>query len=120
MDIPVFHDDQHGTAVITAAGIINAAHLTNRKVEDLVVVVNGAGSAGIACLELIKTLGVKDKNCYLCDRSGVIYKGRKQSMNEWKIKHAVETDKRTLEDALTDADVFLGLSVKGAVTPGDG
>ena len=116
MDIPVFHDDQHGTAVITAAGIINAAHLTDRKLEDLVVVVNGAGSAGIACLELIKSLGIKSKNCYLCDRSGVIYKGRNKSMNEWKEKHAVDTKKRTLADALEGADVFLGLSVKGAVT----
>ena len=116
MDIPVFHDDQHGTAVITAAGIINAAHLTNRKLEDLVVVVNGAGSAGIACLELIKSLGIKSKNCYLCDRSGVIYKGRNKSMNEWKEKHAVDTEKRTLSDALNGADIFLGLSVKGAVS----
>ena len=116
MDIPVFHDDQHGTAVITAAGIINAAHLTNRKIEDLVVVVNGAGSAGIACLELIKSMGVKSENCYLCDRTGVIYEGRKESMNEWKTKHAVKTDKRTLTDALTGADVFLGLSAKGAVS----
>lgn len=116
MDIPVFHDDQHGTAVITAAGIINAAHLTNRKLEDLVVVVNGAGSAGIACLELIKSLGIKSENCYLCDRSGVIYKGRNKSMNEWKEKHATDTKKRTLADALEGADVFLGLSVKGAVT----
>jgi malate dehydrogenase (oxaloacetate-decarboxylating)(NADP+) len=116
-DVPVFHDDQHGTAVITAAGIISAADLTNRKIEDLVVVVNGAGSAGIACLELIKTLGVKDENCYLCDRTGVIHTERNdESMNEWKEKHAVKTDKRTLEEALTDADVFLGLSVKGAVT----
>jgi malate dehydrogenase (oxaloacetate-decarboxylating)(NADP+) len=116
MDIPVFHDDQHGTAVITAAGIINAAHLTNRRIEDLVVVVNGAGSAGIACLELIKSMGVKSENCYLCDRTGVIYKGRGTSMNEWKTKHAVTTDKRTLTDALTGADLFLGLSAKGAVT----
>ena len=116
MNVPVFHDDQHGTAVITAAGLINAAHLTGRKLEDVVVVINGAGSAGIACLELIKSLGVKDENCYLCDRSGVIYKGRNKSMNEWKEKHAVDTDKRTLADALNGADLFMGLSVKGAVT----
>jgi len=114
-NVPVFHDDQHGTAIITAAGIINAADIAGKKIEDLSVVVNGAGSAGIACLELIKKLGVKDENCYLCDRTGVIYKGRETSMNEWKIKHAVETDKRSLEDALTDADVFLGLSVKDAI-----
>ncbi len=116
LDIPVFHDDQHGTAVITLAGIINAAHLTNRKVEDLKIVVNGAGSAGIACLELIKSMGVPDQNCYLCDTRGVIYKGRPEGMNKWKEKHANDTDKRTLADALNGADVFLGLSVKGAVT----
>ncbi|MBL6784832.1 MAG: NADP-dependent malic enzyme [Rickettsiales bacterium] len=116
LDIPVFHDDQHGTAVITAAGIINAAHLTNRKIEDLVIVVNGAGSAGIACLELIKSMGVPDQNCYLCDTRGVIYKGRKEGMNEWKEKHANDTGKRTLQEALEGADIFLGLSVKGAVT----
>ncbi len=116
LDIPVFHDDQHGTAVITLAGIINAAHLTNRKVEDLKIVVNGAGSAGIACLELIKSMGVPDQNCYLCDTRGVIYKGRSEGMNKWKEKHANDTDKRTLADALNGADVFLGLSVKGAVT----
>ena len=116
LDIPVFHDDQHGTAVITLAGIINAAHLTNRKVEDLKIVVNGAGSAGIACLELIKSMGVPDQNCYLCDTRGVIYKGRPEGMNKWKEKHANDTDKRSLADALNGADVFLGLSVKGAVT----
>ena len=116
LDIPVFHDDQHGTAVITAAGIINAAHLTNRKIEDLVIVVNGAGSAGIACLELIKSMGVADKNCYLCDTRGIIYKGRKEGMNNWKEKHSNDTDKRSLSDALKGADVFLGLSVKGAVS----
>jgi malate dehydrogenase (oxaloacetate-decarboxylating)(NADP+) len=116
MDIPVFHDDQHGTAVITAAALINAAHLTNRKLADLKLVVNGAGSAGIACLELIKSMGVKDENCLLCDTRGVIYKGRNDGMNEWKEKHAVKTDKRTLAEAVDGADVFLGLSVKGALT----
>ena len=115
-DVPVFHDDQHGTAVICAAGIISACDITGKKIEDLKVVVNGAGSAGIACLELIKTLGVKDENCYLCDRTGVIHTERTDpSMNEWKRKHAVKTDKRSLLDAMTGADVFLGLSAKGAV-----
>ena len=118
MDIPVFHDDQHGTAIICAAGLINAAHITGRKFEDLVVVVNGAGAAGIACIELIKRMGVKDENVFLCDRSGVVYKGRDDdSMNEWKERHAVKTDKRTLTEALTGADVFLGLSVAKAVSP---
>lgn len=116
LDIPVFHDDQHGTAVITAAGLINACHLGGKDLSEIKVVVNGAGSAGIACLELIKSMGVKDENCYLCDTRGVIYKGRNEGMNEWKIKHANDTEKRSLEDALTGADVFLGLSVKGAVT----
>lgn len=116
-DIPIFHDDQHGTAIITAAGLINAAHVTGRDFKKLKVVVNGAGSAGIACLELIKRMGVPHQNVLLCDRSGVVYEGRKESMNQWKSAHAVKTKKRTLTDALEDADVFLGLSVAGAVTP---
>lgn len=116
MDIPVFHDDQHGTAIIAAAGIINAAHITGRKFEDMIVVSNGAGAASIACIELLKTIGVKDKNVLLCDRKGVIYEGRTEGMNQWKSKHAVKTDKRTLADAMDGADVFLGLSVKDAVT----
>ena len=116
MDIPVFHDDQHGTAIISAAGIINAAHLTGRKLEDLKIVVNGAGAAGIACLELIKSMGVKNENALLCDTKGVVYRGRTSGMNQWKSAHAVETKARTLEDALVGADVFLGLSAKGAMT----
>jgi malate dehydrogenase (oxaloacetate-decarboxylating)(NADP+) len=116
MNIPVFHDDQHGTAVITLAGLINAAHIAKKKFSDLVVVVNGAGSAGIACLDLILSYGVKPENCFLCDRSGIIYKGRKKAMNEWKEKYAVETNKRSLMDAMTGADVFLGLSAKDAVS----
>jgi malate dehydrogenase (oxaloacetate-decarboxylating)(NADP+) len=116
MDIPVFHDDQHGTAIITAAGMINAAHITNRKLEDMKVVCNGAGSAAIACVELIKSMGVKHENVILCDTSGVIYEGREKGMNQWKSAHAVKTDARTLTDAMKGADVFLGLSVKGAVT----
>jgi malate dehydrogenase (oxaloacetate-decarboxylating)(NADP+) len=116
MDIPVFHDDQHGTAIISAAGIINALHLTGRKMGDIKVVVNGAGAAGIACLELLKAMGLPNANAILCDTKGVIYRGRSNGMNQWKSTHAVETDARTLEEALKGADVFLGLSVKGAVT----
>ena len=116
MDIPVFHDDQHGTAIITLAGMINAAHITGRKFEDMKVVMNGAGAAGIACLELIKAMGVQDNNAILCDSKGVVYQGRAEGMNQWKSAHAAQTDARTLTDALKDADVFIGLSVKGAVT----
>jgi malate dehydrogenase (oxaloacetate-decarboxylating)(NADP+) len=115
MDIPVFHDDQHGTAIITAAGLINAAHLTGRNFEDIKVVVNGAGAAAIACVELIKSMGVKHDNVIMCDTSGVIYKGRTNGMNPWKEKHAIDTKARTLEEAMRGADVFLGLSAKGAV-----
>jgi malate dehydrogenase (oxaloacetate-decarboxylating)(NADP+) len=115
-DIPVFHDDQHGTAIITAAGLINAAHITGRKFSDLKVVTNGAGSAGIACIELIKRMGVKHENVLLCDRTGVIYEGRTEQMNQWKSAHAVKTKRRTLAEALEGADVFLGLSSAGAVT----
>jgi malate dehydrogenase (oxaloacetate-decarboxylating)(NADP+) len=116
MDIPVFHDDQHGTAIIAAAGIINALDLTGKKFEDLKVVVNGAGAAGIACLELIKAMGLPHDNAILCDTKGTIFKGRTENMNQWKSAHAAETEDRTLLDAMTGADVFLGLSVKGAVT----
>jgi malate dehydrogenase (oxaloacetate-decarboxylating)(NADP+) len=116
MDIPVFHDDQHGTAIISAAGIINACHLTARKIADLKVVVNGAGAAGIACLELLKAMGLPNANAILCDTKGVIYRGRTEGMNQWKSAHAIETKARTLEDAMKDSDVFLGLSAKGAVT----
>jgi malate dehydrogenase (oxaloacetate-decarboxylating)(NADP+) len=116
MDIPVFHDDQHGTAIIAAAGIINACEVTGRKFNELKVVVNGAGSAGIACLELLKLMGVPHENVLLCDRDGVIYEGRTDGMNQWKSKHAVPSSARTLKDALKGADVFLGLSVAGCVT----
>ncbi len=116
MDIPVFHDDQHGTAIISAAGIINALHISGKKIEDIKVVVNGAGAAGIACLELLKSMGLPHDNALLCDTRGVIYKGRKEGMNQWKEAHAAETTDRTLVDAMTNADVFLGLSVKGAVS----
>ena len=117
MDIPVFHDDQHGTAIISAAGVINAAHLTGRKLADIKVVVNGAGAAGIACLELLKSMGVKGDNIILCDTKGVVYRGRTEGMNQWKSAHAVETKARSLSDAMVGCDVFLGLSAKGALTP---
>ena len=116
MDIPVFHDDQHGTAIICAAGLINALHLTGKHMKDIKVCINGAGSAGIACLELIKAMGLPHDNAILCDTKGVIYKGRKEGMNQWKSAHAVDTSARTLAEAMDGADVFLGLSVKGAVT----
>ena len=116
MDIPVFHDDQHGTAIISAAGVINAAHLTNRKLEDLNVVCNGAGAAGIACIELLKSMGVKSENVILCDTKGVVYRGRTEGMNQWKSAHAVDTKARSLTDAMVGCDVFLGLSAKGALT----
>ncbi|MGE4279165.1 MAG: NADP-dependent malic enzyme [Magnetospirillum sp.] len=116
MDIPVFHDDQHGTAIIAAAGLINALDLTGRSLADTKVVVNGAGAAAIACVELIKAIGIRHDNVLLCDTKGVIYQGRAEGMNQWKSAHAVPTDARTLEQALQGADVFMGLSVKGAVT----
>jgi malate dehydrogenase (oxaloacetate-decarboxylating)(NADP+) len=116
MDIPVFHDDQHGTAIISTAGIINALHLTNRKLGNIKVVVNGAGAAGIACLELLKSMGLPGENALLCDTKGVVWRGRTEGMNQWKSAHAVETKARTLEEALKGCDVFLGLSAKGAVT----
>ena len=117
MDIPVFHDDQHGTAVICAAGLINALHLSHKKIEDVKIVLNGAGAAGIACIELLKAMGARHENCIVCDTKGVIYQGRTEGMNQWKSAHAVQTDLRTLEEAMEGADVFLGVSVKGAVTP---
>ncbi|APO88048.1 MULTISPECIES: NADP-dependent malic enzyme [Marivivens] len=116
MDIPVFHDDQHGTAVICAAGLINALHISGKKIEDCKIVLNGAGAAGIACLELVKAMGAKHDNCIMCDTKGVIYKGRTEGMNQWKSAHAAATDARTLADAMNGADVFLGVSAKGAVT----
>jgi malate dehydrogenase (oxaloacetate-decarboxylating)(NADP+) len=116
LDIPVFHDDQHGTAVITAAGLINALHLTGKKIEDVRIVLNGAGAAGIACIELLKAMGATPDNCLVCDTKGVIYQGRTEGMNQWKSGHAARTDLRTLEEAMKGADVFLGVSVKGAVT----
>ncbi len=117
MNIPVMHDDQHGTAIITAAGMINALKLTGRDFKDVKVVVNGAGAAAIACTELIKAMGVRHDHVIMCDRSGVIYTGREESMDQWKSAHAVATDRRSLEEALDGADVFLGLSAKDALKP---
>jgi malate dehydrogenase (oxaloacetate-decarboxylating)(NADP+) len=114
MDIPVFHDDQHGTAIITAAGLINALQLTGRKFENTKLVMNGA--AGIACLNLMLAMGLSRGNIILCDTKGVIYRGRKDGMNQWKAPYAAETNARTLGEALEGADVFVGLSAKGAVT----
>ena len=117
MTIPVFHDDQHGTAIIAAAGLINALHLTGRDIRAIKLVVNGAGAASIACTELAKAMGVPANNVILCDSKGVIYQGRTDGMNQWKAAHAAATDDRTLADAMRGADVFFGLSVAGAVTP---
>jgi malate dehydrogenase (oxaloacetate-decarboxylating)(NADP+) len=118
MDIPVFHDDQHGTAIIATAALINALQITGRSLKDFKLVCNGAGAAAIACVELVKSLGVPNQNVILCDSKGVVYKGRTDGMNQWKSAHAADTDKRTLEDAMAGADVFFGLSVAGALTPG--
>ena len=116
MNIPVFHDDQHGTAIITAAGLINACLLTKRKLGDVRVVVNGAGAAAIACTELIKAMGVRSDHVIMCDRKGVISKAR-TDLDQWKSAHAVDTDKTDLAGALEGADVFLGLSAAGALKP---
>ncbi|HEX3180235.1 MAG TPA: NADP-dependent malic enzyme [Beijerinckiaceae bacterium] len=117
MDIPVFHDDQHGTAIIAIAGMINAMKLTGRDITTTRLVCNGAGAAGIACLDLLKFMGFTPENILLCDTKGVIYRGRSDGMNQWKSAHAVETDKRSLADAMQAADIFFGLSAKGALTP---
>ncbi|MDN5247816.1 MAG: malic enzyme-like NAD(P)-binding protein [Wolbachia endosymbiont of Tyrophagus putrescentiae] len=110
MDVPVFHDDQHGTAVVVAAGIINALDIVGKKLEDAKIIMNGAGAAGIACLEMLKSMGAR--NTVLCDKQGVVYKGRKDEMNEWKEKHAADISERSLSDSIKGADVFIGLSAK--------
>ena len=117
MDIPVFHDDQHGTAIIAAAGLINALDVTGRTLRDVKLVVNGAGAAAIACIELLKAMGLPHDNAILCDTQGVVWRGREAGMNQWKSGHAVDTDARTLAEALVGADVFFGLSAKGALGP---
>jgi malate dehydrogenase (oxaloacetate-decarboxylating)(NADP+) len=114
MDIPVFHDDQHGTAIIAAAGLINALEITGRDMKTSKLVCNGAGSAGIACIELVKSMGFAPENVILCDTKGVVYRGRTEGMNQWKSAHAVETKARTLADAMDGADIVFGLSAKGA------
>ncbi|OYY89273.1 MAG: NADP-dependent malic enzyme [Sphingomonas sp. 28-66-16] len=115
MKIPVMHDDQHGTAIIAAAGLINALYLTGRDIKDTRIVMNGAGAAAIACAELIKAMGLPGDQLIMCDKSGVIYQGRDGDMNQWKSAHAVATTRRTLEEALDGADVFMGLSAAGAL-----
>ena len=116
LDIPVFHDDQHGTAIIAAAGLINALQLTGRDITKFKLVVNGAGAASIACMDLLVAMGMPKKNMLLCDTKGVIYRGRKEGMNQWKSAFAVETKARTLAEALKGADAFFGLSAAGTVT----
>ena len=117
MDIPVFHDDQHGTAIVCLAGLINAIEITKRNVATTKIVFNGAGAAGIACMRLMTSYGIKKENIFVCDTRGIIYKGRGEGMTPEKEEFARDTDKRTLEDALEGADVFIGLSVKGALKP---
>lgn len=116
LDIPVFHDDQHGTAIISGAALLNALELANKKIEDVKVIYNGAGAAAIACAKFHIALGIDPQNIYMCDREGVIYKGREDGMNEYKEEFAIDTDKRTLEEAFEDADIFMGLSVGGVVS----
>jgi malate dehydrogenase (oxaloacetate-decarboxylating)(NADP+) len=115
MDIPIFHDDQHGTAIIAAAGLVNSLEITGRSMKDTKLVINGAGAAGIACAELFKAMGMPHENVMLCDTKGVVYQGRTEGMNQWKSAHAIPTKARTLADAMAGADVFVGLSVKDAV-----
>ncbi len=116
MDIPVFHDDQHGTAIIAAAGMLNAIQLTGRDIARTTLVCNGAGAAGIACLDLIKSIGFQPQNVILCDTKGVVYQGRQEGMNQWKSAHAAKTSRRTLAEACEGADIFFGLSAKGALS----
>jgi malate dehydrogenase (oxaloacetate-decarboxylating)(NADP+) len=116
LDIPVFHDDQHGTAIISTAGLINACHVTGKRMEDIKVVLAGAGAAGLSSIALMKAAGVKAENTVICDRDGVVYKGRPSGMDQWKAAHATDTPLRTLAEAMVGADVVLGLSAKGAIT----
>ncbi len=115
LDIPVFHDDQHGTAIITTAALINALDISGKSIKDIKVVVNGAGASAIACTNLFKNSGVLNENVTMLDRKGVIYRGRTEGMDQWKSTHAIDTKNRTLEEAINGADVFLGLSAKGAL-----
>ena len=113
LDIPVFHDDQHGTAIITTAALINALDINKKSINKIKIVVNGAGASAMACANLFKNSGVPQKNITMVDSTGVIYRGRK-NLNQWKSAHAIETKDRTLDDAIKNADVFLGLSAKGS------
>jgi malate dehydrogenase (oxaloacetate-decarboxylating)(NADP+) len=115
LDIPVFHDDQHGTAIITTAALINALDISGKSIKDIKVVVNGAGASAIACTNLFKNSGVPNENVTMVDRKGIIYRGRTEGMDQWKSAHAIDTKNRTLEEAINGADVFLGLSAKGAL-----
>ena len=115
LDIPVFHDDQHGTAIITTAALINALDISKKSIANIKIVVNGAGASAMACSNLFKKSGVPQENITMVDRTGVIFRGR-ENLNQWKLGHAIETKDRTLDDAIKDADVFLGLSAKGALT----
>ena len=115
LDIPVFHDDQHGTAIITTAALINALDISGKSIKDIKVVVNGAGASAVACTNLFKNSGVPNENVTMLDRKGVVYRGRTEGMDQWKSAHAIETKNRTLEEAINGADVFLGLSAKGAL-----
>ena len=119
MDIPVFHDDQHGTAIISGAGLLNACEISGKKMSDLKMAFNGAGASAIACAEFFITLGAKRENMIMCDSRGVIYEGRKEGLNPQKERFLVETDRRTIADALVGADVFVGLSNGGAITQQD-
>ena len=116
LDIPVFHDDQHGTAIISTAGLINACHVAGKKLEDVKVVLAGAGAAGLSSIALMKAAGVKAENTVIVDRDGVVFKGRDHGMDQWKAAHATDTPHRTLAEAMVGADVVLGLSAKGALT----
>ncbi|MDB9821053.1 NADP-dependent malic enzyme [Candidatus Pelagibacter sp.] len=115
LDIPVFHDDQHGTAIITTAALLNALDISGKSIQDIKVVINGAGASAIACTNLFKNTGVSNENVTMLDRKGVIYRGRTEGMDQWKSAHAIDTKNRTLEEAIKGADVFLGLSAKGAL-----
>src|SRR6185295_13460313 len=117
MKIPVFHDDQHGTAIISGAGLLNALELTNKKIDEVRLVISGAGASAISCARHFINLGVRRENIILCDSKGVVFKGRTEGMNKYKAELANDTKSRTLEEALAGADVFFGLSVANCVTP---
>ena len=116
MKIPVFHDDQHGTAIVAAAAVYNALRIVGKRIEDVVLTVSGAGAASLACIDLVVSMGLRKENVFVCDRTGVIYEGRTSGMNEYKERFAVQTDKRTLDDAIEGADIFFGLSGPGLLS----